>query len=268
MSKRLLSLTIAVFLLGLSAFAFPVTAIEESTANDEGADTVEHEEIYTSYSESSTSGQVLDNEQTTNTSEANESVRSTTSTIEDGVYALHNIGNSTMWMDTQYDSDEVGYHMQQYSYTPSPATTFSRGGLFKITSVSSGRYVIRLMTNNLLTFELTSSGVFTKEIPANDEDVAAADTFYIESAGTGYYIRPYGSSYVVTANASSSSGSSGAPNSYLTRVLKTSSTSTAKWNLVRYTGEHKGGYTIYYPVYWGDTGLIAGKETDASVTVW
>lgn len=269
MYKRLLSLTIAMFLLGLSVFAFPVTAIEESTANDdEVTDTVEQEENYTSYSESSTSSQVLENEQTTNTSGANESVRSTTSTIEDGVYAFHNIGNSTMWMDTQYDSDEVGYHMQQYAYTSSPVTTFSRGGLFKITSVANGRYVIRLMTNNLLTFELTSSGVFTKEIPANDEDVAAADTFFIESAGTGYYIRPYGSSYVVTANTSSSSGSSGAPNSYLTRVLKLSSTSTAKWDLIRYTDVHWYGYTIYKPTYWTDTGLIAGKETDASVTVW
>ena len=269
MYKRLLSLTIAMFLLGLSVFAFPVTAIEESTANDdEVTDTVEQEEIYTSYSESSTSSQVLENEQTTNTSGANESVRSTTSTIEDGVYAFHNIGNSTMWMDTQYDSDEVGYHMQQYAFTSSPVTTFSRGGLFKITSVANGRYVIRLMTNNLLTFELTSSGVFTKEIPANDEDVAAADTFFIESAGTGYYIRPYGSSYVVTANTSSSSGSSGAPNSYLTRVLKLSSTSTAKWDLIRYTDVHWYGYTIYKPTYWTDTGLIAGKETDASVTVW
>ena len=39
-------------------------------------------------------------------------------------------------------------------------------------------------------------------------------------------------------------------------------------DLIRYTGVHTGGYTIYYPTYWDSTGLIAGKETNASVTVW
>lgn len=267
MYKRLLSLSIAMLLLGLSVFAFPVTAIEESTANDdEGTSAVEQEEIYTSYSESSTTN--LDFSAERLTGESQEGSRATTSTIEDGVYAFHNLGNTTMWMDTQHDSDEVGYHMQQYAYTSSPTTTFSRGGLFKITSVASGRYVIRLMTNNLLTFELTSGGVITKEIPADDEDVAAADTFYIESAETGYYIRSYSGNFVITANTSSSSGSSGAPNSYLTRVKKTLALSTAQWDLIRYTDVHTGGYTIYYPTYWDSTGLIAGKETNASVTVW
>ena len=267
MYKRLLSLSIAMLLLGLSVFAFPVTAIEESTANDdEGTSAVEQEEIYTSYSESSTTN--LDFSAERLTGESQEGSRATTSTIEDGVYAFRNLGNTTMWMDTQHDSDKVGYHMQQYAYTSSPTTTFSRGGLFKITSVASGRYVIRLMTNNLLTFELTSGGVITKEIPADDEDVAAADTFYIESAETGYYIRSYSGNFVITANTSSSSGSSGAPNSYLTRVKKTLALSTAQWDLIRYTGVHTGGYTLYYPTYWNSTGLIAGKETNASVTVW
>lgn len=95
-----------------------------------------------------------------------------------------------------------------------------------------------------------------KEIPANDEDVAAADTFYIESVDDGYYIRSYSGNFVVTANLSASSGSSGAPNSYLTRVKKTFSSSTAMWELIRYTGENQGGYTIYYPTYWADIGMV------------
>lgn len=40
--------------------------------------------------------------------------------IEDGVYSFENVGNASLWMDTQSDSYYEGKHAQQYAYESCP----------------------------------------------------------------------------------------------------------------------------------------------------
>lgn len=185
--------------------------------------------------------------------------------IPDGVYALKNLGNSGLWMDTQYDSSESGMHMQQYAYTSSPTETFSRGGLFKISRVSgTERYIIRLMTNNNLTFEISGTDVITKEISSADSDVSIYDTFNIYYDNTGFTLSPYASTYWIKAYNTTASGSSGAPDSYLTVESQDNSSSAwARWQLVQYTGVNRGGAILYFP-----TEIIEGEAATFSAKVW
>ncbi|MBQ3014500.1 MAG: RICIN domain-containing protein, partial [Clostridia bacterium] len=183
------------------------------------------------------------------------------STIPDGVYAFENVGNSGLWMDTQNDSDQEGKHIQQYNYTTSPAATFSRGGLFKISRVANttNRYVIRLMTNNLLTFTKSGTEVLTTVIDANDKDVDPGDTFYITySDDGGFTISPYGSSYCITANQTTASGAAGAPNSYLTVVATDDVQAQGRWYLRQYTGNEQSEVFLHAPSEWRSKGIQIG----------
>ena len=174
-------------------------------------------------------------------------------TIADGIYAFKNITNTGRWMDTQYDSTQAGYHMQQYAYNPSPATSSALYALFKVTHAGSGRYIIRLMLNNELSFGVSGSDILTKTIAVDDSDVPTSDMFYInyDSASGGYTIEPCANpGYLVAARQTTASGSAGAPNSYLLAVPKSSSSSySATWQPHVYTGPIDFGdvYPHYIP---------------------
>ena len=184
--------------------------------------------------------------------------------IDEGIYAFKNDGNTNRWMDTQGDSDEAGAHILQYAYGTSPADSFSRGGLFKISRVGdTGRYIIRLMTNNLLTLSVSGSEIITKTISPYDSQVAAADTFHIIYYKDTYMIRPYNSSYVITAKNSTASGSAGAPNSYLTTVAKSSATVRARWEMDKYEGTDRSGANFDHP-----SPAYAGTSFSFTPTVW
>ena len=104
----------------------------------------------------------------------------TSTAVPDGVYALRNVGNGNLWMSVRANQLTAGGQMQQYNFGSSPADTFTRAGLFKITQVgTTGRYTIRFMMNNLLSIGFDeSNNVVTKIIPANDEDVPLTSTFF------------------------------------------------------------------------------------------
>ncbi len=155
--------------------------------------------------------------------------------IPDGVYALQNYGNSGLWMDIERNLTTAGAHVQQCTYSTSPANVGGAYGLFKITQVgTTGRYIIRLLLNTNLSFGFDGTSVLTKTIPASDSDVSASDTFYITYASGGYLIRPYGSSYYICANNTTASGMSGAPDSYLTKKYYSAAGDQAKWILEGY----------------------------------
>ena len=86
--------------------------------------------------------------------------------LEDGVYSIKNVGNSTMYFDTRGGTVYSGGYMQQFAYSALPTTSFARSALFKIKRVSGTQYIVRLMTNNALTFDVSGSNVVTKEIQA------------------------------------------------------------------------------------------------------
>ncbi|MBR2987005.1 MAG: RICIN domain-containing protein [Clostridia bacterium] len=195
----------------------------------------------------------------------------TSSVVPDGVYAIENLGNANRWMDLQYNQLEPGARIQQYAYASSPAESFSRAGLFKISkSAVTGYYIIRLMMNNLLTFDFDGTAVKTKTIPANDADVPYASQFAIEKhASGGYTLRPLGgnTSYVVAANNTTASGSAGAPNSYLIQSTVSSSGAQARWELQQYTGSAQSGVSAGSDPSIGN-GITVGSTSTLSLYAW
>ncbi len=197
--------------------------------------------------------------------------------IPDGVYAIKNYGNTNRWMDIQYNSAQPGYHVQQYEYSQSPAADetmarSSRGGLFKISKAANENgYVIRLMTNNKLGVTFDGMNVMTKIIPEDDNAVSATDTYEIVFQNGAYILRKYDSLIVISVNATSASGSSGAPSSYLFRkgVMSVANyIAQDKWVLERYTGATINGTSVSRDSQWSSTGIVEGTGGNLELVSW
>lgn len=190
----------------------------------------------------------------------------TTGYIPDGVYALRNVANQNFWMDVQDDSIYPTAYIQQSSYSSNPADTFDRPALFKISRIpNTSRYVIRLMTNNRLSFYGTADKeAATMEISPRDTEVPINNTFYITYDSTGYVIQPYNlSSHVLAAQNTTSGGESAYPYSKLKFVSKSGSDNKARWQLYQYTGTTQSGTVIARTAGMGN-GIVKGQ----SGTIW
>ena len=191
-------------------------------------------------------------------------------TVPDGVYSLENLGNAGLWMDIQQSKTDPGYHVQQYAYSDNPAgTLFDRAGLFKISRKSNGLYIIRLMLNNSLSFGFSGNEVITKVIPTDDYLVEDEDTFTItyNSAG-GYIIKPYESTYAVSANNTTASGAAGAPNSYLAKRTTAAAGTRAIWKMYKYNDYQKSGITVSYPASYTSVGIPVGTAGSMGIKTW
>ena len=188
--------------------------------------------------------------------------RASTAVIEDGVYAIMSYSYTYRWITIENDSPWEDANVQQEYSSSYPTTSFDRSSLFKISRVgTTDRYIIRSMVNNRMTIDLTSDGkVITKKIPAADSSVNISDTFFIETDGAGYYLRPYGYAYVINMVSTSTAN--------LSTTLKSSATSSAKWTFVKYTGESKNGMTLYRPASWGSIGNVVGNTSNATLVGW
>ncbi|MBP3370863.1 MAG: RICIN domain-containing protein [Clostridia bacterium] len=162
--------------------------------------------------------------------------------LEDGVYTIRNIGNSGMYMDTNADSPFANSYMQQTRYTSSPVTSTSIGAFFKITRRSNNLYVIRLMTNNCLTFASSNGDVKTVEISPNDSSVASSQLFAITAYENGYRIKSNADNKLIVAPSGSASGDSNAA----ARLDSVSSVADGrdKWIFTKYTGSSFTNVTI------------------------
>lgn len=188
----------------------------------------------------------------------------------EGIYAFENLGNTGFWMDTENSSTSSGAYIQQSAFgATSPVDSFSRNALFKISKQSStGRYIIRLMTNNKLSFGIEGNKIVTKEIPTVDSEVAIGDTFDIQYSLGGYIIRPYGSQYAICAPNNTSSGTSGSTDSYLYFANPNAVGDRAKWKISMYTGSHRHGTTIYSPWPWAEIGIAVGTTGTLTMKTW
>ena len=181
--------------------------------------------------------------------------------IEDGVYAIKNVGNSTssysLYMDIYGSYWYSGVSMQQYRLegAATPCDTFTRSALFKITKVD-GSYVIRSMRNNLLSFKMQQKsdgtyGYFTAEIPLDDSVLPDSDKFVITETAEGsgqYLIQQHGTYKYITA-----------PNSTTAGNLSTGTTVTsrAKWEFIKYTGADSSD------VFFTNAGsMVTGEQTE------
>ena len=179
--------------------------------------------------------------------------------IPDGVYAIKNVEYST-YMTVENGSISSGSYVRHKTTTDSPANTFDRSSLFKITG-SNGAYIIRSMTNNTLTLDLSYVEIRTKTIPPRDEDVPNEDKFDIVKQGSSYLIYPYNSNKVILTIE---------PEGDPLCVLEKSTTQKDRemWTFEQYTGNHQIGATIFHPVSWGSTGIVNGITETVSVGGW
>jgi len=161
--------------------------------------------------------------------------------VPDGIYAIINVA-SEKWMDVRYNSSVPGAHMQQYAYPSSPADGNAPYGLYRITRIEdSGRYVIRLLLNETLTFEYVGDEITTKVIPALDREVAPEDTYRIVPRGDGHYtLQQYGEESYICCGDLDASGSASGTRSYLTTTTSKTS-SVSQWMLQPYQKMLKTG---------------------------
>ncbi len=174
--------------------------------------------------------------------------------FEDGVYAIENIGNGNY---LSFNSSTSA--MQQKSYSAqssiSALDNTNRARLFKLTHDNNTRYIVRLMYDNRLTFSVSDSGAIgMKVIPTADDDVASADTFYIDWDGYGFVLRSYSGNYVINAGSGTT----------LSTVNKDDAQSSARWELtkVNYSTTQTGG-TVYM-----QQNIYAGHTTDYIPMLW
>ena len=192
--------------------------------------------------------------------------------IEDGVYMFANRGNLGLFMDTQYDSYLSGRHAQQYAYSSSPASSFSRGGLFRIKQDgNSGKYIIRLMTNNFLTWGTADDGyVISENISMDESEIGDEQKYYIVYDLSGFMLVPcnnYQKVISATPN-STASGNAGAPDSYLKIAMRSTATDSARWLMYKYIGSDRCGADIILPDEIESIGAIVGNTYTISHTVW
>ena len=196
----------------------------------------------------------------------------TTTRLSDGVYAIENFSYPGIWMDATASSS-AGAALRQSSYTESPLVSFTRSALFKIRYVSeTNSYIIRLMTNNLLSIEKNSNYFYTTSISPYDKDhedkVSALETFTITYSNGGYIISPYNNqAYAICSNGSVAGDSNGSA-AYLRYQLKSTAGNNAKWKFHKYTGAHKNGTILYYTSSWKSVGIPVGTTGTMSCKTW
>ena len=196
----------------------------------------------------------------------------TTTRLSDGVYAIENFIYPGIWMDATASSS-AGAALRQSSYTESPLVSFTRSALFKIRYVSeTNSYIIRLMTNNLLSIEKNSNYFYTTSISPYDKDhedkVSALETFTITYSNGGYIISPYNNqSYAICSNGSVAGDSNGS-SAYLRYQLKSTAGNNARWKFHKYTGAHKNGTILYYTSSWKSVGIPVGTTGTMSCKTW
>ena len=179
--------------------------------------------------------------------------------IEDGVYAFENIAYDGFWMDVNNNSYQSGASAIKSHYDDSPAGTFSRRALFKVTQIgTTGRYVVRLMTNNLLTWKTTNSSISSYEITSIDSNVAASLTYNIIYDGNGFVLVPYRATAVISAGDGSN----------LILASKNAIPDSARWTIHKYTGSIAWGVGIIAPSDMSTTGAIVGDSYTVKPVVW
>ena len=193
-----------------------------------------------------------------------------TQIIPDGVYAIESVFAPGLWIDVN-DMNDPGYKIWQDYYTTSPTESFSRSALFKIRYVQgTNSYIIRLMTNNMLTFGFDELGnLITKTISSPyDDEVEASETFIISRSTNGYTIKRYGDTDGSIACKFDVGGDFYYPDSTLIKSPISEVGNKAKWNFYQYSGTNKSGSTVYYTSSWESKGIPVGTIGTMSNKTW
>lgn len=192
--------------------------------------------------------------------------------IDDGVYALLNRENTTSWIGTA-ENDFLGTKLARtYERSTCPAADFQRNCLFKITQIgTSGEYVIRLMTNNLLTWSVRTDGkVFSRPISYDDSQITdTSQKYYIVFDKNSFMLLPCSKPKTALVKEDSEAlDEFGETVSYISTVERVNATNSARWLMYKYIGPDRCGADIILPDEIESIGAIVGNTYTISHTVW
>ena len=190
--------------------------------------------------------------------------------LQDGVYAIENVGNDNFYMSVEGGYAVAGYNIVQQNYSSNtPLTDFSRVSLFKVSQVGTNRYIIRSMLNNRIS-PVRGTGADVNKLETgyiDPDDSVLGTTYTIMYLGGAYIIQPYGSTDVVAAPNNTVSGSSNSTESQLILTSLSAAGTRGKWKFTAYTGDTRYGFVGTQPVDM-DNGLIKGESSTIYLKSW
>lgn len=155
----------------------------------------------------------------------------------EGVFALESVANPSHWMNLSFP--DSGGQVAHASYNESPAATFTREGLWKISRYrDTDYYILRPMLNNYVSFDLYYSDVLTKYVNMIDERMSLIDTYSIYFNNGTFIFQPYGRTDALCVRSNFSSDQN------LTVAAGTGT--RAQWRLQQYVREEHWGATISF----------------------
>ena len=147
-----------------------------------------------------------------------------------------------------------------YERSTCPAADFQRNCLFKITQIgTSGEYVIRLMTNNLLTWSVRTDGkVFSRPISYDDSQITdTSQKYYIVFDKNAFMLIPCsGTKMALGQEDSTTLDEFGETVSYISTVERVNATNSARWVLYKYTGTSVCEVDIIVPTEMESIGAV------------
>ncbi len=193
----------------------------------------------------------------------------TSAIIPDGVYAIESVFAPGLWIDVNGSTISGTQVWQDYHSTPT--NSFNRIALFKIKYVATTQsYVIRLMTNNMLTLGFDELGnVITKTISSPyDGQVQPSETFTITRMTNGYMIRQYGETNDALASKTDGGGELYITDSFLKKRPASEAGDKAIWKFYKYTGVDKHGMLVSYSASYTNIGIPVGTTGTMHSKTW
>ena len=190
--------------------------------------------------------------------------------LQDGVYAIENVGNDNFYMSVEGGYAVAGYNIVQQNYSSNtPLTDFSRVSLFKVSQVGTNRYIIRSMLNNRIS-PVRGTGTDVNKLETgyiDPDDSVLGTTYTIMYLGGAYIIQPYGSTDVVAAPNNTVSGSSNSTEAQLVLTSFSAAGTRGQWKFTAYTGNTQYGFSATRTASMGD-GLVKGKTGNLWIKAW
>ena len=195
----------------------------------------------------------------------------TSSILPDGVYAIESVYAPGLWVDVD-NTTSAGARVWQEYYSAYPTDSFTRSALFKIKyDYETQSYIIRLMTNNMLTLGFNDSGhLITKTLSSPyDSAIQSSETFTITRVSGAYVIQEYGeTTSKALASKTNAGGINNIPDSYLVREYTGTAQDKAKWNFYKYTGVDKHGMLVSYSASLTSIGIPVGSTGTMQNKTW
>lgn len=176
----------------------------------------------------------------------------------EGVYALQSVAEPSCWM--YLPSTDCNEPATLISYGQTPAYSFARSGLWKISRYQESDYfIIRPMMNNYLAYALSDAEMLTKYVHMMDERMDLTDTYSIYFDNGTFRFQPYGHTEALCVSSSSPKQSP--------LTVESNAGTRAQWKLQQYIGPDRWGAEVFldHAVTAGDSSTV---RIDAAYTTY